>query len=169
MDKPTQPRLSARIVTEPLDLAQILSRILDTAGVLTASEAGAVLLHDPARKTLFFAGAVGSNAEFLLDRWGEDAVDQVPIANSTAGRVFDSGEPLMENIISTDTEHYKGVDGQTEGQTRSLLCVPLNVAGERIGVIQVLNKRDGAYIQRDQVVLEHIADLAAIAVRNSRL
>jgi adenylate cyclase len=45
----------------------------------------------------------------------------------------------------------------------------LTAVGERLGVMQVLNKRSGAYMPRDLHLLQQFATQAAIAIRNARL
>ncbi len=49
-----------------------------------------------------------------------------------------------------------------------MVCVPLTVGGDRLGVVQLLNKRSGNYTERDVLLLEHFAAHAAVAIRNAR-
>lgn len=76
---------------------------------------------------------------------------------------------MVDKIEAHDTTHFKGVDEETEQPTESLVCVPLRAGGRTIGVMQLLNKRDGNYTERDKVLLERFADQAAVAIRNATL
>jgi signal transduction histidine kinase len=54
-------------------------------------------------------------------------------------------------------------------RAQNALCVPLILHEQILGVIEVLNKRDGAFSQRDLELLTAIASFAAIAIENARL
>ena len=151
---------------DPEDLIQI---ILAKSGELTDSPDGAVILYNKERDSLYFAGAIGEDAAMLLDQFGEFSTDQVPVNGSNAGKVFSSGQSVMIESVSTDPWHYKGIDEETGRATLSMLCVPLIAAGEKLGAIQLLNKRTGNYNLRDQLLLEQFGSYAAVAIRNAGL
>jgi signal transduction histidine kinase len=50
-----------------------------------------------------------------------------------------------------------------------VLCVPLVLYESIIGVLQVINKKEGDFTQSDQDLLSSIASYAAIAIQNARL
>ena len=51
---------------------------------------------------------------------------------------------------------------------RSILCAPLRtIAGEEIGVSQILNKIDGEFEQEDLELLEAMTEQAAIAIQGN--
>ncbi len=158
-----------------IDLRVLLAAILETAGRLMYSPDGSVILYDPHRDGLYFAAAIGDSAPKLLEEWGESSTKRVPVAGSKAGAVFQSGNSLVEGELVEDTGHYKGIDSSTSRTTRSMVCVPLAIAGmkgeepKRLGVIQILNKRSGVYTQRDRILLESFGSQAAAAIRNARL
>jgi adenylate cyclase len=156
--------LSAEINTEDL-----LREILLKAGQLTASADGSILLYDRERTGLYFAAATGESAPVLLRSWGRGSNQRVPLQGSKAGAVFTTGKSLVVDALESDPEHYKTVDQQTQRTTNSMVCVALNFANDRIGVIQILNKRTGNYTERDRVLLENFASQASIAIRNARL
>ena len=66
-------------LTSQIDLKDLLQLILSKSGELSDSPDGAVLLYNAERDSLYFAGAIGSNAALLLDRFGEFAQNQIPI------------------------------------------------------------------------------------------
>jgi adenylate cyclase len=130
---------SSQRLTAEINIDELLQQILLTAGQLTNSPDGSVLLYDEERTGLYFAAAVGDSAPMLLKKWGESSNQRVPVHGSKAGTVFTTGESLVVDSLAADPEHYKGVDQQTQRTTSSMICVPLAFANERIGVIQILN------------------------------
>ncbi len=164
----------ARLGSE-IRLETLLDLILETAGQLTDSPKGAVLLHDARAGGLYFAAATGEHADAVIKEWGEASTQRVPVHSSKAGAVFSSGDSIIENALKTDETHFKGVDESVARVTESMVCVPLSIVDlattspRRIGVIQILNKRSGPYTSHDRVLLEHFADYAAVAIRNAGL
>jgi class 3 adenylate cyclase len=155
-------------LAEDTSLSSLLGRVLSSAVALTSSTAGTVYLYDDQRRRLYVAHAVGPAAPLVLEKYGVTG-EGIPIVGSKAGGVFASGEPILVNEIQQDPEHYKAVDQTTARPTSSMIAVPLVVAGERIGVVQLLNRIDGGYTAYDVGLLGRFASLAAVAVRNARL
>lgn len=75
----------------------------------------------------------------------------------------------MEHSVKGDADHFDQVDIDVHHTTNSMVCVPLSVAGRRLGVMQLLNKRTGKYARRDLALLQHLSAQAAIAIRNIQL
>jgi class 3 adenylate cyclase len=152
-----------------LHLSSLLQRILEKATQLTDSAASSVILFDEKRKHLYFAHATGDNATYLLENWGSSSEKGIPITGSKAGEVFSSGRSLVVNDVGRDPNHYKQVDRDTGKSTQAMACVPITFAAKRMGVMQILNKRQGSYSDRDVRLLENFSAQAAIAIRNARL
>ncbi|MGC4083231.1 MAG: GAF domain-containing protein [Vicinamibacterales bacterium] len=152
-----------------LDLRTLLPRILSRACSLTDSPDGSVILYDAERDDLYFAEAVGRDASTLLAQWGARREKGIPVDGSKAGQVFTSGRSLKVDALAGDQQHFKEIDAETRRTTASMICVPLVVGTERLGVMQILNRRDGNYTSRDVALLEHFANQAAVALRNATL
>ena len=135
---------------------------------MTDSPEGSLLLFDRERSGLFFAAAIGKAAAELKEKWGEFSNQRVPLQGSKAGQAFTTGELIVQQHLQNDDEHFKGVDEQTQKLSQSMICAPLKVGGESIGVIQVLNKRPGPYTPRDSTLVEYFAAQAAAAIQNPR-
>ena len=151
------------------DHDRLVQTILDRACAMTDSPDGSVLLYDADRGGLFFAAAIGDKGPELLAKWGESSNQRVPVEGSKAGKVFQTGEALIDQQLHDDEQHFKGVDEQTRKLSQSMICIPLRVEGRSIGVIQILNKRKGDYDARDRILLEHFAVQAGAAMRTLRL
>ena len=155
-------------LAEDTSLRSLLDRLLARAAELTQSAAGTVYLYDDRTRKLYVAQAVGPAAPVVLAKYGLHGAG-IPLVGSKAGGVFASGEPVVVNEIARDPEHFKAVDRATSQPTASMIAVPLVVAGERIGVVQLLNRSAGPYTDYDVLLLAKFAALAAVAVRNARL
>ena len=68
-------------------------------------------------------------------------------------------------------EFYFDLDNKTNFTTYSVLCSPLLVSGECIGVIHCLNKKtnDKLFIEDDRKLLETLSAPAALAIRNAKM
>lgn len=152
-----------------VNINELLQQILKTAAQLTDSPDGSVLLYDKERSGLYFASAIGESAPMLMQKWGESSNQRVPLKGSKAGLVFTAGKVIVVDSLDTDKGHYKGVDQQAHRKTNSMICVPLDFGDERIGVVQILNKRTGNYTHRDRLLLQNFAGQASVALRNARL
>ena len=145
-----------------LDLDYLLRRVVEVARELTECEASSLLLYDAQTQRLYFEAATS----FLMETLGKTTV---PTENSIAGWVFRHGEPLLVQDALRDPRFYREVDALTRFQTRSIIGVPLRTKEKTLGVIEAVNKTDGAFDQEDVKILQTLAAQAAIAIENSRL
>lgn len=155
------------------DQDSLVRTILQKACAATGSPDGSVLLYDPVQQGLYFAAAIGSKGPELMQKWGEQSSQRVPL-ESNAGGAFVTGEINFERSTAKDSEHFKGVDQQTKKTSNSILSVPLRVGSASVGVLQVLNKKDASgqpasYDQHDATLLSHLGQLAATAINHARL
>jgi class 3 adenylate cyclase/putative methionine-R-sulfoxide reductase with GAF domain len=151
-----------------LDDPNLLRRILEDAALLTDSPDGSVILYDEQRSALYFAEAIGEKREMLLETFGKLSKKTIPVASSIAGRVLASGKAEIQNAVSNDEGHFKGVDERTQHDTVAMITIPLLAGTEALGVMQMLNTRKGNYCHRDQLILEYFATQAAIAIKNAK-
>ncbi len=104
-----------------------------------------MMLLDRERKELFIKVAYG-----LDERIVENA--RVTVGKSIAGRVVQTGEPLLiEDIEDTGLAAVRTNNPQYE--TKSLISVPLIVGSMVIGVINANNKTSGKPFTEDDLVL----------------
>jgi class 3 adenylate cyclase len=157
---------SGRELAKELRLESLLHSILDTASRLTGSPDASIILRNERQPTLYFAAAIGDQADWVLATFGAGSDTQVPIEGSKAGLVYQTGESLVENTVK---DHFEGVDAETNKRSARMVCVPLSVGDKRLGVMQVLNKGGEGYGERERAILEYLADQASVAIRNARL
>ncbi len=139
------------------DLKATLTNIMRVAEQLTDAEASALLLYDEATDELFFEVATGEKGE---------AVKEVRLkrGEGIAGRVLQTGEPMLVPDAAKEPHHAKAVDAQTGFVTRNLIAVPLLLDGQPKGVLEVLNAHKGQFAPEDVTALQAMALLSAIAI-----
>jgi len=152
-----------RQLTSTLDLEPLLKNILHSATEILNCEAGSLLLVDEQTEELVFRVTVGPVAEDLINH-------RLPPGSGMVGKAVKNRAPVIVNDVQSSAEWFSKTDKQTGYVTRALLVVPLQVKENVIGVIEVLNKRDGSsFLQEDEDLLAAFASQAAIAIDNARL
>jgi diguanylate cyclase (GGDEF)-like protein len=151
----------AGILTSQLALGEVLATVVRLAGELFQSAASSVRLIDESGERLELAAHAGLGEEYC--RRGA-----VPLGSSAAGRAALTGEPVHVIDASRDDVYLKGELLAHEG-LRSLLCLPLNVRGRRIGVMTLYHRRPRTYEPEEMRFLSTFASTVSIAVDNARL
>ena len=154
--------LAQDLVSE-LDIGGLLKRILRSAIQAVEGTAGSLLLLDRGHQELVFAVVEGGGGAALEGK--RMAADQ-----GLAGWVLTHNEPLIVSDAQEDARFFHQIPESVDYKVTSLLCVPLIVKGERIGVVQVLNKADGElFDDQDLNILTLFAAQSAVAIENARL
>ncbi|MCS7254739.1 MAG: GAF domain-containing sensor histidine kinase [Armatimonadota bacterium] len=145
------------------DLEKMLMETLQTTLDVVNASAGSILLHDPERDELVFRCVIGEKANTLLGM-------RIPANKGIAGEVFKTGISKLSQDVQRDPTHYRELGERIGYITINMMTVPLtSIEGKPIGVIQILNKRDGEFTEQDMAVTEIMAVLAATAIENARL
>lgn len=152
----------ARDLASTLDLNTLLYRIVNVAAEIADAAEASILLYDDTKRKLNFE--VATNME-LPNMRGLD----VPLEGSIAGWIFTNRKPVRIGDVQDDSRYFSGVENATSYATQSLLGVPLITKDKVIGVLEVLNKKDGHFDQNDEELLLVLAAQAAIAIENTRL
>ena len=100
----------------------------------------------------------------------EVAQMRVPADRGVAGWVMKNKKPALVNDVQKDERFYAQIDRASGYKTKSMLAVPLDTRGRIIGVVEMINKRDGSgFTERDQEIASALAAQAAVAIENARL
>lgn len=131
------------------DRAVYLERVVELCSQATDAERCTVYVVD--RK----AGELRST---VAQRMGE--VIRLAIGQGLAGQVAATGETINLPDAYSDPRFERGVDLRTGFRTVNMLAVPVWDRDGRavVGVIEVLNRRGGAFERHDQMLLERIAE-----------
>jgi GAF domain-containing protein len=150
------------LLNSTLKLDELLAAIMGSATELTGAETSSLLLLDEEAGELSVEVATGAPGEAV-------ARERVPAGRGIAGWVVEHGEPVVIGDPKADERFYGGIDEKTGFETRSILAVPMTTRERTIGVIEAINKRAGAFDERDTKLATALANHAAIAIENAQL
>jgi serine phosphatase RsbU (regulator of sigma subunit) len=149
-----------KLLNSTLRLEKILQIILETATKNLNADRGTVYVIDHKKKELWSKVLQGDvKVEIRL-----------PIGKGIAGYVAKTGKKVMLKDAYKDRRFNREVDKKTGYHTKTMLCTPMkDRKGKRIGVIQIVNKRNGYFSQDDIKFLDLLSLDACLAIENARL
>lgn len=149
----------AKALTSERDLDRLLSLIVHEASRIVDADRGTLFLVDPDTGELWSKIAQGVGGEI-----------RVPRGAGIAGAVVETGEVINLEDAYADPRFNQSVDKTTGYFTRTMLCVPMrNTHGDIVGVLQLLNKREGVFREQDTDLLLALGGQAAAAIENALL
>jgi adenylate cyclase len=147
-------------ISTELRIEALFARIMGAVTQLLDAERSTLFLYDSAKDELWSQIAEGADQQQI----------RIPAHTGIAGAAFTGGELLVIPDAYADARFNREVDQKSGYRTRNLVAVPIiDRVGERIGVVQVLNKRGGDFTQRDLRVLKAFCAQIVIAVQNAQL
>jgi adenylate cyclase len=150
-----------QVVNSTLDLDSVLQIVMDTIVRLTRAERGFLMLRDEQNKL----------TTRIARNWEQESIDpsEFAVSRTIMERVVETGEP----VLSTNAQEDPRFGTQTSiiaYSLRSILCVPLKVKDELIGLIYADNRiRSGIFSENERDLLTAFANQAAVAIENARL
>ncbi len=149
------------VINSSLGQERVLNEVMDSVIALMRAERGLIMLRD-------------EHDEFPVEAArGMDHVslegDDFSVSKTIVRRVAETGKPVLTTNAQNDPrfEQQKSV---VEQNLRSILCVPLKLKDEIIGVIFVDSRvYSGLFEESDLEILSAFADQAAVAIDNARL
>lgn len=145
------------------DLDLLLNKIIQYAAQIVESDGASLLLLNKGKKELYFAASQGSKGQKIKKY-------KVKVGQGIAGWVAEKGEALIVDDVTRDSKWNKDLDNAIKFQTKSIICIPLKLEKEILGVIELINKKDGTYFNKnDEEILIYFADQAVIALKKSIL
>ncbi|HHI80652.1 MAG TPA: GAF domain-containing protein [Planctomycetes bacterium] len=159
LDTGTFARL-IQALNEELDPERLLELIVESAIRATEAERGFLVL----RKGDNLSVPVAKN--FV----GEDIQGGgEKISKTIVQEVLGSGDGRLTVNAQSD-ERFKDLQSVEDLRLRSVLCVPLRVLSEIVGVLYLDNRlQQHAFSDEDRHLLQVLADISGVAIRNSRL
>ncbi|RPH63175.1 MAG: GAF domain-containing protein [Chloroflexi bacterium] len=153
----------ARQLTQTLEPKHLLQSILDNAVSILNSEAGSLFTKDDQTDELIFEVTVGPGASNLIGQ-------RLPPGTGSVGKAVTTRAPVIVNEVQSSTSWSPSIDKQTGFVTKAILAVPMEVKDRVIGVIEIINKKDGLpFTDDDKNLLSAFAGQAAVALENARL
>jgi diguanylate cyclase (GGDEF)-like protein len=150
---------TANSILEP---GKVIELVMEKIRQLIPSEAWSLLMVDEEKNELVFEAALG-------DKGNDVSSYRLKMGEGVAGWVAQSGKPTIVNDTQKDPRFSGRVDTRTSFATRSILCAPLVSRGRTIGVLEIINKRNGRFTRADLDLVLTLVEPAAIALENAIL
>ena len=151
-----------RQVSSSLRLEEVLQNMLQHSIEILNCEAGSLLLAEESNGELVFQVIAGPVDTKLVGQ-------PLDADNGVVRKAFNERTPAIVNEKPSPSDWLPGAD-QAGFSTRALMVIPLVVKDQAIGVIEVINKKDGLpFSDDDQALLGSFASQAAVAIENARL
>ena len=150
-----------QVVNSTLEVDEVLQIVMDTIVRLTEAERGFLMLRDER----------GEMSIRIARNWEQESINQneSSISRSVVQRVINEGEAVLTTNAREDPR-FGGQESIIAFNLRSILCVPLMVKTELIGVIYTDNRiRTGIFSESERDLLIGFANQAAVAIENARL
>jgi GAF domain-containing protein len=156
-------RLAAADRLEPAGAEPALHAIAEAAVALVRVSAASVALHDAATGRLVFRAAAGPQGAGVVGL-------SIAAHDGIAGYVFSTGQALAVADATRDPRFERATAERTGYVPRALLAVPLVDEAGAIGVMELLDRRDGAAFDLADVdVATRLAAAATAVARSSRV
>ncbi|HEX9576155.1 MAG TPA: GAF domain-containing protein, partial [Myxococcales bacterium] len=150
-----------RELAQAADATQLLDVALARATELANADAASALLLDEEKSELYFRSALGgAGAELLTTR--------VPINAGIAGQVAQDGIPRIVHDAEKESAMAREVAQRFGYRSRSLCAAPIQAEGRILGVLELLNKKDGDFGEDDVKLLTLLGGQVGRAWRLAR-
>lgn len=149
------------VINSSLGLDSVLNEVIDLVIALMRAERGFIMLRS-------------EDGEFPIEAArGMDQVnlekDDFSISETIVRHVAETSEPVLTTNAQEDPRFEKQ-ESVVENNLRSILCAPLKLKNEIIGVIFVDSRvHTGLFEKSDLQMLSAFANQAAVAIDNARL
>ncbi|MBE0670655.1 MAG: GAF domain-containing protein [Anaerolineales bacterium] len=150
-----------QVINSSLELDEVLRIVMDNIVRLTKAERGFLMLRDENNEMTIRMGR----------NWEMESINssEKNVSRTVVQRVIDTGEAIVTTNAQED-QRFLGQESIVAFNLRSILCVPLKVKNELIGVIYADNRiRTGIFAETERDLLAAFSNQAAVAIENARL
>ena len=152
----------SQVINSSLELDEVLRIVMDNIIRLTEAERGFLMLRD---------SDDGQMTTRVARNWEQESLNasEHVVSRTVMQRVIDTGEAILTTNAQEDPR-FGGQESIIAFSLRSILCVPLKVKNNLIGVIYADNRiRTGIFSESERDLLGVFANQGAIAIDNARL
>lgn len=149
-----------QLVNSNIRIDEVLKNIVTVATDLTNADRGTLYLIDKENNELWSKIAMGSETKEIRLKMGE----------GIAGWVAQNRETVNIEDVSTDDRFKSDVDRSSGYETKSMLCFPIKDREDQIvGVLQLLNSKNGKFGDQDEEFLSAISIQCSLALQNAEM
>ncbi|MGB2821882.1 MAG: SpoIIE family protein phosphatase [Phycisphaerae bacterium] len=148
----------SRSMVATTDLDSLLHVIIERSMELLGAERATLFLYDAATDQL--VSRIAHKSEEI----------RMPADKGIAGACIRTRSVINVPDAYTDGRHNPEFDRRSGFRTRNILAVPLyDYAGDLVGVLEVMNKKTGAFGDYDIQLAETLAAQAGVAIQRANL
>jgi GAF domain-containing protein len=151
----------ARAISSIQDLDSILPRITQVISEQFEHYHTGIFLIDDNREFAVLRAANSEGGRKMLENGHKLQIGQTGIV----GYVTATGEPRIALDVGTDAVYF---DNPLLPNTHSEIALPLGIAGQIVGALDVQSESSNAFTENDIEVLSTLADQVSIAIQNAR-
>ena len=152
------------LISSSLNLDTILENVMAISKKIMNADASSLMCIDEKTNELVYQVAQGKVGDKLKQEF------RLKMGQGIAGTVAQEGKPLLLEDAYTHPKFHRAHDDATGYRTKSMITVPLKIAGRVTGVAQVINRLDGKSFDKDDLELFiSLSSMAAIAVENAKM
>jgi HD-GYP domain-containing protein (c-di-GMP phosphodiesterase class II) len=149
-------------ISFPHQLNMILDMIMKNSVVFFNADGCSVLLKDDKGRPEFVAVS-GTKADMLRGK-------KLEKGEGLVGWVINKGKAVLIESVEKDKRFSPRIDSMTKMVSGSILCAPLKIVDDIIGVIEIVRSREKLpFNEEDMGLLVIMASHAAIAIEKARL
>jgi transcriptional regulator with GAF, ATPase, and Fis domain len=151
---------TAALITSSLELDEVLDDVMDTVVQLTGAERAYLMMYDE-------QNALQTRA---ARNWDKQTINQqdAQFSQGIVDAAIKQGVPIITTNAQAD-ERFQSRESISVQQLRSIICIPLSMRGQTIGVLYADNRFKKDLFSEDMVpVLTAFGTQASIAINNAR-
>lgn len=151
---------TSALITSSLELDEVLETVMDTIVELTGAERAYLMLYQE-----------GKEPEIRAARnWDRETINDkdVHFSRSILRAAIDQGQPIITDNAQADVR-FGNFESVVAQQLRSILCIPLKMRGQLVGVLYADNRlHKGVFTNAMLPLMTAFGTQAAIAIDNAR-
>ncbi|OGS19413.1 MAG: histidine kinase [Elusimicrobia bacterium RIFOXYA2_FULL_40_6] len=151
----------SKAITSDLYLEDILKLIVTVTAQVMKSEICSIMLIDEHKGTLDIKATQSMSDDYNLKGF-------LKIGEGIAGKVAKENKPISVYNVQEEPE-YKFKNVAKKIGLKSLLCLPMDVKGKVIGVLNCYTSFSHKFTESEIAVLTTVSNQAAVVIENSNL
>lgn len=154
--------LVVRAITSVRKMDELLPKITSVISEYFGYYHVGIFLNDEGNQFAIFSASNSEGGQRMLARGHQLKIGEQGIV----GHVAATGEPRLARNVGEDAAYFSNPDLP---ETQSETALPLRVAGQVVGVLDVQSRQPDAFTPEDMRVLGLLADQVSLAIDNVRL
>jgi transcriptional regulator with GAF, ATPase, and Fis domain len=147
------------LITSTLELDQVLEEVMDTVIQLTGAERAYLMLYNDSKELEVRAAR----------NWDQKTLsgEGIGLSKSVVDAAIESGQPILTTNAQAD-DRFAHRESIVVQRLRSIICIPLTMAGKLAGVLYADNRYTEDVFGQDVIpILTAFGTQAAIAITNA--